>query len=66
MRTALVAVALLLLGVAVVAPHKAARKSSYHADPSAHTRRAQPRRHAGNDQRDDLRAWLDEDDPPAD
>lgn len=33
MRTALVAVALLLLGVAVVAPHKAARQSSYQADP---------------------------------
>jgi hypothetical protein len=33
MRTALVAVALLLLGVAIVAPHKRAEKSPYHADP---------------------------------
>ena len=33
MRTALVAVALLLLGVALVAPHKAAQRSPYHADP---------------------------------
>jgi hypothetical protein len=32
MRTALVAVALLLLGVAIVAPHKATQKSPYHAD----------------------------------
>jgi len=34
MRTALVAVALLLLGVAIVAPHKAVQKSPYHADPA--------------------------------
>jgi hypothetical protein len=33
MRTALVAVALLLLGVAIVAPHKPAQKSPYQADP---------------------------------
>jgi hypothetical protein len=33
LRTALVAVALLLLGVAVIAPHHAAQKSAYHADP---------------------------------
>ncbi len=33
MRTALVAVALLLLGVAIVAPHKPAHKSLYQADP---------------------------------
>jgi hypothetical protein len=33
LRTALVAVALLLLGVAIVAPHRAAESSSYHADP---------------------------------
>jgi hypothetical protein len=33
MRTALVAVALLLLGVAIVAPDRAAQKSPYHADP---------------------------------
>jgi hypothetical protein len=33
MRTALVAVALLLLGVAIVAPHQSAQKSPYHADP---------------------------------
>jgi hypothetical protein len=33
MRTALVAVALLLLGVAIVIPHNSAQKSSYHADP---------------------------------
>jgi hypothetical protein len=32
MRTALVAVALLLLGVAIVAPHRSAPKSPYHAD----------------------------------
>jgi hypothetical protein len=34
MRAALVAVALLLLGVAIVAPHHAAQKSAYHADPA--------------------------------
>jgi hypothetical protein len=33
MRTALVAVGLLLLGGAIFAPHKAAQKSPYHADP---------------------------------
>jgi hypothetical protein len=33
MRTALVAVALLLLGVAIVAPHRPAPKSPYYADP---------------------------------
>ena len=33
MRTALVAVALLLLAVAIVAPHRSAPKSPYHADP---------------------------------
>jgi len=33
MRTALIAVALLLLGVAIVAPHKSAQKSPYQADP---------------------------------
>lgn len=32
MRTALVAVALLLLGVAIVAPHRSTPKSRYHAD----------------------------------
>ena len=34
LRTALVAVALLLLGVAIVAPHHSAPKSPYHADPA--------------------------------
>jgi hypothetical protein len=33
MRTALVAVALLLLGVAMLAPHRAAQKPAYAADP---------------------------------
>jgi hypothetical protein len=33
MRTALVAVALLLLGVAIVAPHNPAQKPPHHADP---------------------------------
>jgi hypothetical protein len=33
LRTALVAVALLLLGAAIVAPHHSAPKSLYHADP---------------------------------
>jgi hypothetical protein len=32
MRTALVVVALLLLGIAIVAPHRSAPKSPYHAD----------------------------------
>jgi hypothetical protein len=32
LRTGLVAVALLLLGIAVVAPHRSSQKSPYHAD----------------------------------
>jgi hypothetical protein len=35
MRAALVAVALLLLAVAIVAPHRSAPKSPYHADPAS-------------------------------
>jgi hypothetical protein len=34
MRAALVAIALLLLGVAIVAPHKSAQQSRYRADPA--------------------------------
>ena len=66
MRTALVAVALLLLGVAIVAPHGAASKGPYPADLVRTPGVLNPDVTQANIHATICVQRLDEDDPPAD